>query len=315
MGYWGEFYWPGVMAERKPKKIEKKYRKYAAESMLKAYDAVREKGVPVQRAALQYGVPEQTLRDRVKGIVNPLSFKQGTETVFTHEEELTLVEHIETMAELGYGITNVQLQHIAGELAYDLGKKGNNKPISNNWLYAFKKRWEHRLASLKPQKLDSNRARSTTPEVLQNYYTNLKQVYDKYELHDKPQNIYNDDETGLQPEHRPPNVIAPINSKPQAITSPRSTTTTLIGCSNAIGNSLPPFFVFKGKRYNPDLMKGANPGAKYEMSETGWSNSNIFRKYVQHHFYPHVKGQASGNEHVLLIYDGHGSLINQTLIT
>ena len=38
-------------------------------------------------------------------------------------------------------------------------------------------------------------------------------------LNDKPQCIYNLNETGLQPEHRPPNVIAPLNSKPQAIVS------------------------------------------------------------------------------------------------
>ncbi|KAH3841877.1 hypothetical protein DPMN_115358 [Dreissena polymorpha] len=54
-------------------------------------------------------------------------------------------------------------------------------------------------------------------------------------------------ETGITPEHRPPNIIAPVRVKAQTITSPRSTTTTIIGCANAIGNVLPPFFIFKGK--------------------------------------------------------------------
>lgn len=214
----------------------------------------------MKRAARQYGVPVQTLRDRVKGSVDPFNFKQGKETSFTIEEELTLVEHIETMAQLGYGFSNTALKHTAGELAFDLKRKNNNKPLSNNWLYAFLKRWSHRLTSIKPSKLESDRAKSSTPETVTSYYNNLQSALDEFNLNHKPQNIYNVDETGLQPDHRPPNVIAPLNSKPQAVTSPRSTTTTLIAGANAIGNSLPPFFVFKGKRYNPELMKGAAPG-------------------------------------------------------
>lgn len=55
------------------------------------------------------------------------------------------------------------------------------------------------------------------------------------------------DETGISPEHRPPNVIAPLKEKAQSVTSPRSATTTLIACVNAAGTCIPPYFVFKGK--------------------------------------------------------------------
>ncbi|XP_060608143.1 tigger transposable element-derived protein 1-like [Ruditapes philippinarum] len=297
-----------------PRHWQKKYRAYSAESLLNAYKAVKDQGVAVKRAALQFGIPVQTLRDRVKGYIDPVHFKKTKETCFRDDEELTLVEHVETMAELGYGYSNTQLQHAAGELAFDLGKKSTNKPLSNNWLYGFLKRWRNRLSTLKPSKLDSNRARSTTPECVKKYYENLAAIFNKYNLHTKPQNIYNIDETGLQPDHRPPNVIAPTNSKPQAITSPRSTTTTLIGCANAAGNSLPPYFVFKGKRYNPDLMKGATVGTGYSMSDSGWSNAVIFRTYLEDHFLPHVRGQLSVDNPVLVLYDGHASHINEPLV-
>jgi hypothetical protein len=98
----------------------------------------------------------------VKGYIDPVHFKTTNETCFRDDEELTLVEHIETMAKLGYGYSNTQLQHAAGELAFDLGKKSTNKPLSSNWLYGFLKRSRTRLSTLKPSKLDSNRARSTT---------------------------------------------------------------------------------------------------------------------------------------------------------
>lgn len=73
---------------------------------------------------------------------------------------------------------------------------------------------------------------------MENYFTNLEG--------EKPEFIYNMDETGISPEHRPPNVIAPAKEKAHSLTSPRSATTTLIACANAAGTHIPPYFVFKG---------------------------------------------------------------------
>jgi hypothetical protein len=49
-----------------------------------------------------------------------------------------------------------------------------------------------------------------------------------------------------------------------------------------------PLFVFAGKRMMPELMKNASPGATCAMSETGWSNSEIFRKYLKGHFFKFI---------------------------
>ena len=40
------------------------------------------------------------------------------------------------------------------------------------------------------------------------YYDDLESILNKYQIKEKPHLIYNLDETGLQPEHRPPSVIA-----------------------------------------------------------------------------------------------------------
>ncbi|MES9884138.1 MAG: hypothetical protein ABW185_25105 [Sedimenticola sp.] len=230
-------------------------------------------------------------------------------------EEHKLLDHVKTMALLGYGLyglTNVKLQQLGGELAHAMGKRKTPKPLSNSWLYSFLGRWREQIATLKPSSLDTNRAKSSTPEVVDTYFDNLDEMT-KYKLHDKPQFIYNIDETGIQPEHRPPNIIAPVNSKPQAITSPRSTTTTVIGCVSASGTSLPPFYVFKGKRFNQELMNGAAPGSRGVMSDSGWSNSDIFRGYLSDHFLPNI-GTGEDGQHILLIYDGHASHISSSLI-
>ena len=65
--------------------------------MIQAYEAVKTKGISARRAALQFRarfrVPVQTLRDRIKGNIDPHNLYLGSERVFTHEEELTLIDH------------------------------------------------------------------------------------------------------------------------------------------------------------------------------------------------------------------------------
>ena len=56
----------------------------------------------------------------------------------------------------------------------------------------------------------------------------------------------------------------------------------------------------------PELMKNASPGATCAMSETGGSNSEIFRKYLKEHFFKFI-ARREPDEHLLLLLDGHKS--------
>jgi len=142
-------------------------------------------------------------------------------------------------------------------MAFKLSKFNNeNRQLSTKWYYKFLKRWDKELKLVKPRKLTSNRAAALTTEDIDRYFEELERVMTKYGLQDKPQLIYNLDETGLQPEHRPPLVISHKAIKnTQSITSPNSTTVTMISCINAAGTTLPPYYVFKGKLENKILLK------------------------------------------------------------
>ena len=63
----------------------------------------------------------------------------------------------------------------------------------------------------------------------------------------------------------------------------------------------------------PELMKNASPGATCAMSETGWSNSEIFRKYLKGHFFKFIP-RREPDEHLLLLLDGHKSHISIDLV-
>ena len=56
----------------------------------------------------------------------------------------------------------------------------------------------------------------------------------------------------------------------------------VIVAGNANGMSIPPYFVLKGARFLPDLLKSAVAGSAGTVSATDRSNSHIFKDYLYH---------------------------------
>lgn len=137
-------------------KIKRKKRQYPKENLEKAFNYLKEKKCAVRAAARMFGIPAQTLRDRVIGLVDPSNDSCGPETLLSKEEELMLVEHVEVLAQLGYGYTNSSLKVLGGDLAFHLKRRNVQKPLSNNWLESFLRRWSDRLKSINPRSLESS---------------------------------------------------------------------------------------------------------------------------------------------------------------
>ncbi|KAJ8317089.1 hypothetical protein KUTeg_004993 [Tegillarca granosa] len=271
------------------KSLKEKYRQYSPTKLTNAYQAVQETGLAVRKAAKLYGVPLTTLRDRVDQRVHVDTVKSGPDPLLSELEEARLVEHIGYMAELGYGYSRAQVIALASDLAIHVGKRERNKPLSRFWFSNFQKRWP-KIKLMKPRSLTSIRAKAASMDTVQAYYTELETILDRYHLKDRPEGIYNVDEKGISTEHTPPYIVCTEEGAPQAVTSPRGKNTTIIGCGNAIGQQLPPYFVFAGKRKMDHLIEGGLPGTDYDVSESGWSNSNIFENYIKNHFMNGIVG-------------------------
>jgi hypothetical protein len=63
-------------------------------------------------------------------------------------------------------------------------------------------------------------------------------------IRDKPERIFNIDETGINTEHSPPRIVCDKSTKPQDISSTRSAAISIIAGGNALGNYLPPYYIF-----------------------------------------------------------------------
>ena len=259
--------------------------------MTNAYMEVKKHNMSVRKAARQFAIPRQTLRNRTTGKIDADCVATGRVPVLSMEEEAKLVDHLKIMASYGYGYTRQEVADIASDYVVHLQKRIKDSPFTIRWFRGFIKRWPE-LRVLKSQGLEIARAKGAHVANIDKYFKEL----------DKPHLIFNVDEKGITPDHSPP-----------AVTTGKSQTITLLGCGSASGYAIPPYFVFPGKRFSEQLMQGATPGAAGCVSEYGWSNSEIFKSYLKDHFIKYVPGRT--DDHVLLLFDGHKSHISVDLIT
>jgi hypothetical protein len=136
----------------------------------------------------------------------------------------------------------------------------------------------------KAENMSVARSVAMSKQTIEKYFTLLDTILTDNELYDKPGNIYNVDETGLQLNTRAGMVLA----------------------ENAEGFFLPPYCIFKGKNKNDELSDGMPPGSAIRMNKkSAYVNSDIFFDWLKFHFLPR---KMPGK--VLLIVDGHTSHTN-----
>ena len=106
-----------------------------------------------------------------------------------------------------------------------------------------------------------------------------------------------------------PHVIASPGTKQvgQCVSAERGQLITICGIGNAIGNFVPPAFIFPRARFHGTMIKGGLPGCiGYANSPTsGWMTGQLFLKVLEH-----IKKlvRCSVEDPVLLLMDNHESL-------
>ena len=280
-------------------------RLYSPAQMTNAYLAYKAGGKSLRGRARQNGVPLQTLTDRITGKISIDVFKSGKPPVFSLEEETRLVNHLKEMASLGYGYTRREVVDIATDFAQVLQKRDRRGPLTLRWYQCFMSRWENDIKLVKPRALEIQRAKAGNQKSVNSYFDELEKVITKYNLKDKPHLSFNVDEKGIQQNHSHPSVVAGHTLAVQEVVLAKSSTTTVLGCGSAAGVAIPPFFVFEGTRMRQELMEGKSPGADGTVSETGWSNTDVFMRYIEEHFLKYVPGREDNP--ILLLLDGHKS--------
>ncbi|CAH1980749.1 unnamed protein product [Acanthoscelides obtectus] len=164
---------------------------------------------------------------------------------------MRLVRHIKNMQKSGFALTRQDVRRLAYEFTNQLGFKHqfipNSEMSGHVWLQSFLRR-NPTITIRKSEGLSLPRSQSMNREAVKKYFDLLQKVLEENQLFDKPMNIFNMDESGLQLNNRLDKVLAEKGSKSvSAITSSeKGETITLVACRNAEGTFLPPAVIIKG---------------------------------------------------------------------
>jgi len=120
----------------------------------------------------------------------------------------------------------------------------------------------------------------------------------------KPSQIWNMDESGIFTVHIPGKIVASKGARQVSkITSgERGRTVTVICSMSAAGTFLPPMLIYPRKRMVDALMSGAPPQSVGCCSESGWTDSTFFVKWLEH-FVQFTNCSQSLTQ--IIIMDGH----------
>ncbi|XP_016101577.1 uncharacterized protein [Sinocyclocheilus grahami] len=121
-----------------------------------------------------------------------------------------------------------------------------------------------------------------------------------------PNDIWNMDETGVTTVQAPEKIIATKGIRQiGAMTSgERGKLVTIAVAINALGNSIPPFFVFPRKRFYSHFIHEGPPASAGAANGSGWMQAEEFLQFLLH-FANHTK--PSLDSKVLLLLDNHVS--------
>lgn len=272
----------------------------------------------IRKVAKDYGMCHVSLYRYVKSLRENLQPRVGYNPhnrVFNEEQELQLAKYCERAVDLYFGLTTKDLRKLAFQFAYcnnlSYPEKWNmTEHASEDWLIAFMRR-NPNLSLRTPQATSLSRAMNFNRENVSNFFNKLSSVLDRYNF--EPQNIYNIDETGVSTVQKPSKVIARKGTKQVGSISSqeRGTLVTLCVAVNAVGNTVPPMFVFPRLRFQDHFIRDGPVGCIGTGNKSGWMQDNEFLDFMKH-FVKHVK--PSETNRVLVLLDNHSSHISISLI-
>lgn len=224
------------------------------------------------------------------------------------------MEHLLYCSDIFYGLTRKEVRKMAydfaGEISVDipeLWKK--NMSASYKWFYGFMRR-NKMMRMRKPEQTSRNRATAFSKENVASFFKNYSKVFEKNAYTGKQ--IWNMDETAfLTVPTKVGLVVARKGVRQVSVLTAqeRGNLVTMAFAVSASGATIPPMFIFPRKNMQKIFMEHAPEGSIGFATPSGWTEENIFIKWMDH-FIENVKPTAESP--VILFLDNHESHISLT---
>ncbi|MEW8542636.1 MAG: hypothetical protein AB2693_03800 [Candidatus Thiodiazotropha sp.] len=227
-------------------------------------------------------------------------------TVLPGDVEQELKSHIIEMESKMFGLTVKNVRKLAFDLAEKMELRHpfnrNDQMAGKDWVQKFMAR--HNLSLRNPQGTSIARASGFNKHQVGKFFELYRTLVEGRDV--PPGNIWNMDETGLRTVQTPKRVITVKGKRSvgKITSAERGTLVTMLCACNAAGGFLPPMYVFPRKRMTETLMNGAPPQAVGYASTSGYVDSDLFLKWLEH--FTKFARPSNENQHIIIL-DGHHS--------
>ncbi|XP_062593403.1 uncharacterized protein LOC134254888 [Saccostrea cucullata] len=295
-------------------KITKKYKTCGKrmspqrrEKVRRALYDVSKNNQSIRKAAGENGLSYSFLYRRWTGEVNEYKMK-GQPPVFTESEETAMAKWLCEMSQRGMGLRMCEFLDFVQTV---VNKEKRQVPFKNGrpgkkWYYAFMNRNSHIINQRVETALELKRSR-VTKEKVDAWYDRFRDFLLSIDLIDKPNKIWNADETGFNMGSNKSKVIGPTRRDlgvPHISFGKQRL--TVMFCGSASGQMMPPFLVYpepKPRGYNP--LNGSLDGTDIAYTKKGWMDRATFSKFVDH-----FDRHAGVERPVLLLFDSVSSHVD-----
>lgn len=289
---------------------KRKHKPYDKTNLIAAMRAVN-RGKKLSATAKLYQVPKTTLYDHTRGKLKGSTRGPGRSLSMTQEEEQALVNYIKYMADRGRPITNDILKKFATSI---IRRKeyptqiDKDKGPSDKWCQRFRKR--HPEIKLRRPDRASNARMEVSKEDVEEYFDLLETTINKLDLQNKPECIFNCDETGISgKEMIRGKVLVVDNQHPYQENINTSGGHLSINMAiSAAGRCLPLMLIFS--KSMPRNLDGLPNDWMLEKSPKGYMNGDLFVKWLKELFIPN----CGRSRPVLLIMDNLASHLSPDTI-
>jgi hypothetical protein len=267
----------------------------------------------IAATARVYNVQRSTLSRRFNGVTNPAKVANQNKQLLRPQQELELVEYINTLTKRGTLPTPAMVRNFAGDIA-------GRRP-GRCWSHRFCTRFQDVLLCRYLKNIDISRKRADNPECLKAFYDLVKQKTEEYGV--LPQNTYNMDEKGF---------MIGVTTKQRRIFTKEAFEKGEVLANNQDGNRqwitivatvcadrtwIPLGVIFAGNIRDTWLQDKVIDTLQAHISSTtnGWTDDQMGLYWLQQIFDRYTKPRArNGRDWRLLFTDGHSSHLNMEFI-
>ena len=251
-------------------------------------------------AALAYGIPRMTLRNRMDGS-KPHRVGHENQQRLTPEQEQFLADWIIEQDMQGFPPSHARAREMAVRV---LRANRDHQPLGKAWLPKFIKR-NPQVASCIGRRIDAARIDGTQPEQIQRFYDLFQRTQARHNI--LQENTWNMDEHGIAlGVCTNSQVLAAAGKKRTYVKSPENREwVSIVETINPMGTTIRPLVIFKGNNPQTSWFTNSIPNWLYATSENGWTSNSHGLNWLLSIFLPETK--PINGIHRMLILDGHGS--------